>query len=160
ERATTYHLHFDLQVPTSQGWVFVNPYMTLVAAYERLIRGRGQEIRQGVPVEVPIASIPATANPATAVSAPPVPPTDLTSPATVAATPPETAVESAPPKIESGPGRDAATDEPSSVTAGLPAGAGRGNGGDVAPDDAGAGGQAELRAVGHRFSRTGPRPWN
>src|SRR5262249_48447440 len=121
ERATTYHLHFDLQVPTSQGWVFVNPYMTLVAAYERLIRGRGQEIRQGVPVEVPFASIPATANPATAVSAPPVPPTDLTSPASVAAKPTETAVESAPPKIESGTGRDAATDEPSSVTAGLPA---------------------------------------
>ena len=44
ENATTYHLHFDLQVPTKYGWVFVNPYMTLVAAYERLIRGRGQEI--------------------------------------------------------------------------------------------------------------------
>jgi hypothetical protein len=35
ERATTYHLHFDLQVPTRYGWVFVNPYMTLVASYER-----------------------------------------------------------------------------------------------------------------------------
>ena len=46
ERATTYHLHFDLQVPTKYGWVFVNPYMTLVAAYERLIRGRGVEIRE------------------------------------------------------------------------------------------------------------------
>ena len=43
ERATTYHLHFDVQVPTKYGWVFVNPYMTLVAAYERLIRGRGRE---------------------------------------------------------------------------------------------------------------------
>ena len=42
ERGTTYHLHFDVQVPTKYGWVFVNPYMTLVAAYERLIRGRGQ----------------------------------------------------------------------------------------------------------------------
>ncbi len=42
---TTYHLHFDLQVPTRQGWVFVNPYMTLVAAYERLIGGRGQVVR-------------------------------------------------------------------------------------------------------------------
>ena len=39
---TTYHLHFDVQVPTRQGWVFVNPYMTLVAAYERLIGGRGE----------------------------------------------------------------------------------------------------------------------
>jgi murein DD-endopeptidase MepM/ murein hydrolase activator NlpD len=41
---TTYHLHFDVQVPTRQGWVFVNPYMTLVAAYERLIGGRGHMI--------------------------------------------------------------------------------------------------------------------
>ena len=39
---TTYHLHFDVQVPTRQGWVFVNPYMTLVASYERLIGGRGR----------------------------------------------------------------------------------------------------------------------
>jgi hypothetical protein len=46
ERGTSYHLHFDVQVPTRNGWVFVNPYMTLVAAYERLIRGRGQEIEQ------------------------------------------------------------------------------------------------------------------
>jgi hypothetical protein len=45
ERDTTYHLHFDVQVPTKYGWVFVNPYMTLVAAYERQIRGRGQEIK-------------------------------------------------------------------------------------------------------------------
>src|SRR5262249_58449137 len=51
ERATTYHLHFDMQVPTKYGWVFVNPYMTLVAAYERQIRGRGQELRlDGTPV--------------------------------------------------------------------------------------------------------------
>jgi hypothetical protein len=46
ERATTYHLHFDMQVPTKYGWVFVNPYMTLVAAYERLIGGRGTEIKE------------------------------------------------------------------------------------------------------------------
>jgi hypothetical protein len=46
ERATTYHLHFDLQVPTKYGWVFVNPYMTLVASYERLIQARGQEIKE------------------------------------------------------------------------------------------------------------------
>jgi hypothetical protein len=39
---TTYHLHFDLQVPTRVGYVYVNPYMTLVAAYERLIGGRGR----------------------------------------------------------------------------------------------------------------------
>jgi hypothetical protein len=44
ERATTYHLHLDLQVPTKYGWVFVNPYMSLVAAYERTIQGRGREL--------------------------------------------------------------------------------------------------------------------
>jgi hypothetical protein len=44
EGATTYHLHFDLQVPTRYGWVFVNPYVTLVTAYEHLIGGRGTEI--------------------------------------------------------------------------------------------------------------------
>ena len=33
-----------MQVPTRDGWVFVNPYMTLVAAYERLIGARGDEI--------------------------------------------------------------------------------------------------------------------
>ncbi len=47
ERGTTYHLHFDMQVPTKLGWVFVNPYMTLVSAYERLINGRGREIKDG-----------------------------------------------------------------------------------------------------------------
>jgi hypothetical protein len=41
EGGTSYHLHLDLQVPTRDGWVFVNPYMTLVAAYERLIGARG-----------------------------------------------------------------------------------------------------------------------
>jgi murein DD-endopeptidase MepM/ murein hydrolase activator NlpD len=44
EAGTSYHLHFDVQVPTREGWVFVNPYITLVAAYERLIGARGQEI--------------------------------------------------------------------------------------------------------------------
>jgi murein DD-endopeptidase MepM/ murein hydrolase activator NlpD len=43
EGGTSYHLHFDLQVPTKNGWVFVNPYMTLVAAYERLIGARGEQ---------------------------------------------------------------------------------------------------------------------
>ena len=44
ENGTSYHLHFDMQVPTKNGWVFVNPYMTLVVAYERLIGARGVEI--------------------------------------------------------------------------------------------------------------------
>ena len=52
EGATTYHLHFDMQVPTKYGWVFVSPYMTLVTAYERLIGGRGTEIGEdGAPIE-------------------------------------------------------------------------------------------------------------
>lgn len=41
---TTYHLHFEMHVPTRDGWVRVNPYMTLVAAYEHLIQARGVEI--------------------------------------------------------------------------------------------------------------------
>jgi hypothetical protein len=44
EAGTSYHLHFDMQAPTKDGWVLVNPYMTLVSAYERLIGGRGTEI--------------------------------------------------------------------------------------------------------------------
>ena len=40
---TTRHLHFDTQVFTRDGWLWVNPYVTLVSAYERLIRGRGRE---------------------------------------------------------------------------------------------------------------------
>jgi len=44
EGGTSYHLHFNVQVPTRQGWLYVNPYMTLVAAYERLIGARGQVV--------------------------------------------------------------------------------------------------------------------
>ncbi len=44
EAGTSYHLHFDMQVPTKDGWALVNPYMTLVTAYERLIGGRGRQI--------------------------------------------------------------------------------------------------------------------
>ena len=44
ENGTSYHLHFDIQVPTRHGWVLVNPYTTLVAAYERLIGERGTEL--------------------------------------------------------------------------------------------------------------------
>ena len=44
EAGTSYHVHFDIQVPTRHGWVFVNPYMTLVAAYEQLIGERGTEL--------------------------------------------------------------------------------------------------------------------
>ncbi len=48
EGGTSYHLHFDMQVPTKDGWVLVNPYMTLVSAYERLVGGRGEEIRDEI----------------------------------------------------------------------------------------------------------------
>jgi murein DD-endopeptidase MepM/ murein hydrolase activator NlpD len=44
ESGTSYHLHFDAQLPTRAGWVFFNPYMTLVASYERLIGARGQVV--------------------------------------------------------------------------------------------------------------------
>ncbi|MGX4772029.1 M23 family peptidase [Bradyrhizobium guangdongense] len=41
---TSMHLHFDVQVFTRDGWIWVSPYATLVSAYERLIRARGREI--------------------------------------------------------------------------------------------------------------------
>lgn len=44
---TTNHLHFDVQVFTREGWLWVNPYVTLISAYERLIGGRGREISTG-----------------------------------------------------------------------------------------------------------------
>ena len=49
---TTAHLHFDVQVFTRDGWLWVNPYVTLVSAYERLIGGRGHEYIQP-PLEAP-----------------------------------------------------------------------------------------------------------
>jgi hypothetical protein len=62
ERATTYHLHFDMQVPTKYGWVFVNPYMTLVAAYERAINARGRELApDGTPIAAGSTPLPAPA---------------------------------------------------------------------------------------------------
>ncbi len=41
-------LHFDVQVFTRDGWLWVNPYTTLISAYERLVRGHGREIGPGV----------------------------------------------------------------------------------------------------------------
>jgi len=63
ERGTSYHIHFNIQVFTKAGWVWVNPYMTLVAAYERQIGGRGTEIKPGdpvppVPVKLPVIEHP------------------------------------------------------------------------------------------------------
>jgi hypothetical protein len=53
---TTRHLHFDVQVFTRDGWLWVNPYVTLVSAYERLIGGRGREVGpHGIPVAADLA---------------------------------------------------------------------------------------------------------
>jgi murein DD-endopeptidase MepM/ murein hydrolase activator NlpD len=46
---TTTHLHFEIQVPTRDGYVRINPYMTLVAAYEQLIGARGSEVTKPQP---------------------------------------------------------------------------------------------------------------
>jgi hypothetical protein len=145
ERATTYHLHFDMQVPTKYGWVFVNPYMTLVAGYERLIRGRGQEIKeQEIREDVPTASIkpPATAAP--------VPPE------VAAAKPTETAVKSLPETTDSGIRRDERADEPSPVKASLPVHVNGGHGG-VERNGTRTGKQVVVRPVGRSVPRTGAR---
>ena len=52
---TTRHLHFDVQVFTRDGWIWVNPYTTLISAYERLIRGRGREIGTEPPASAAVA---------------------------------------------------------------------------------------------------------
>jgi murein DD-endopeptidase MepM/ murein hydrolase activator NlpD len=52
---TTRHLHFDVQVFTRDGWLWVNPYVTLISAYERLIRGRGREIGPEPPASAAVA---------------------------------------------------------------------------------------------------------
>lgn len=57
ERGTSYHLHFDMQVPTRIGFVFVNPYASLIAAYEQLVGERGNEIKPGDTVP-PLAPVP------------------------------------------------------------------------------------------------------
>ena len=67
---TTYHLHFDMQVLTRDGWAFASPYMTLVAAYERLIGGRGQVVRDP-PVTAAATATPATGGEAIATDAAP-----------------------------------------------------------------------------------------
>jgi hypothetical protein len=154
ERATTYHLHFDLQVPTRYGWVFVNPYMTLVASYERLIQARGQEIKEPeVQDELPTASIP-------------LPPVRAPVPATAAVTaakPTETAVESrAPQTIQAGIRNDERSNRvgaSSAFKAGMPADAGRSHG-RIQRTGLGAGQQVGIRAVGRGLPRPSPRAWN
>jgi murein DD-endopeptidase MepM/ murein hydrolase activator NlpD len=69
ESGTSYHLHFDAQVPTRAGWVFFNPYMTLVTAYERLIGARGQVVNDATFVSLPPADNTKTASAPAATSA-------------------------------------------------------------------------------------------
>ena len=54
---TNYHLHFDVQVPTRDGWLFVSPYMTLVAAYERALGRFGTEIKADGTRAAPTAGV-------------------------------------------------------------------------------------------------------
>jgi hypothetical protein len=116
EGGTTYHLHFDVQVPTKYGWAFVNPYMTLVASYERLIHGRGEQIEDGAAAEI-IGGFPPGAIP--------IP---HERPAVPAAKPTETAIESARAQvIDSRMRRNVQRDERSPLTTRMPAGNGRGN---------------------------------
>lgn len=83
ERGTTYHLHFDMQVATRVGYVFVNPYMTLVSAYEHLLGARGAEIKDGDPVPASVVVAPVIQHPdltAASAAAPsaPIPPAQNT----------------------------------------------------------------------------------
>jgi hypothetical protein len=60
---TSRHLHFDVQVFTRDGWLWVNPYVTLISAYERLIRGRGREIGPQIAPSAAVAhALPLDAN--------------------------------------------------------------------------------------------------
>jgi hypothetical protein len=146
ERATSYHLHFDLQVPTRYGWVFVNPYMTLVAAYERLIQGRGRQLQD---IEE-IAAPPQPAEPARG---------EPQASRGTAAKPTETRLESTPPRaLGSGMSHHAGKDEPSTLTSSVPAVAGRGAHGDGGYESGRAGaGAGGLRAVGRGLPGTGAR---
>ena len=77
ENGTSYHLHFNIQVFTKVGWVWVSPYMSLVLAYERLIGGRGREIEPGesappVPNKPPLIEHPPP------IPLPPAPPAEMT----------------------------------------------------------------------------------
>jgi hypothetical protein len=74
QAGTSYHLHFNEQVFTRDGWVFVSPYMTLVTAYERLIGGRGHAVRDApvaAAADSPAAAKPAPQTEATSTPAPP-----------------------------------------------------------------------------------------
>ncbi len=68
DNGTTSHLHFEAQAATRDGFVRINPYATLVSAYERLIGARGTQIEDSTPANVPdVAVQPAEMAPAGAV---------------------------------------------------------------------------------------------
>lgn len=71
---TTTHLHFEIQLPTSNGFSFVSPYMSLVMAYQRLLGETGGD---GTPTGTSVTSdaAPPTGSTTTAdTTTPPAPP--------------------------------------------------------------------------------------
>jgi hypothetical protein len=95
ENGTSYHIHFNMQVFSKVGWVWVSPYMTLVAAYERLIGGRGVEILPGQPAPAIPDKPPVILHPAPVSEPAAASPAPATSPAAAAPSPPAKAEEQA-----------------------------------------------------------------
>ena len=57
---TSTHLHFDIQLFTRDGWIWVNPYATLIASYEHLLGARGKPYSSEPPLDTALpASSPA-----------------------------------------------------------------------------------------------------
>ena len=54
ENGTSYHLHFDVQVPTRDGWLYVSPYMTLVSSNERQLARFGTQIMRDGKLAAPL----------------------------------------------------------------------------------------------------------
>jgi hypothetical protein len=95
---TSYHINFSVQVFTKVGWTWVNPYMTLALSYERLIGGRGTEIKPGEPAPPIPAKAPVVEHPAPIpLPLPPPPTTPITT--LVNAKPVVALHEPPPPKI-------------------------------------------------------------
>ncbi|MBS0535725.1 MAG: M23 family peptidase [Proteobacteria bacterium] len=96
ESGTSYHLHFNMQVVTKSGWVWVNPYMSLVLAYEKLIGGRGTELHEGDPVPAVAAKPPVILHPP--IVAAPAAPETKSAAQDAGAVKPEAKAEAAEPK--------------------------------------------------------------
>jgi hypothetical protein len=63
ENGTSYHVHLSLEVFTKVGWVWVSPYMTLVAAHERQIGARGRQLKPTDPAPATPDKKPLVLNP-------------------------------------------------------------------------------------------------